>query len=308
MMEPLHERYRPQSFDEVIGQPGIVKALQRVIAERGSHSFLFSGPAGTGKTTLARICAAELGCPVVSIREVDAAKNTGVDDMRSVVQLMQYRPLHASTAVVVVDECHRLSGNAWDSMLKATEEPPAWGFWFFCTTNPTKVPKTIVSRCATFAFKSVSKDDLFDYLKQIVDLEGVKVDDQIIDLCAKEAEGGVRQALSNLTVCLDASDRAEAADLLRSAAESPEAVELARLLLKGTTWEACAALLQGLKDENPESIRQVVRAYMTSVVMGAKTDKAAAAGLNILAHFSDPFPSGDGISPVLLACGRVVFS
>jgi len=308
-VEPLHKRYRPQSFGEVIGQPATVKALQSIIAKRGSHSFLFSGPAGTGKTTLARICAMELGCPLDSIREVDAAKNTGVDDMRAVVQMMQYRPLNgAAAAVVIVDECHRLSGNAWDSMLKTTEEPPEWGFWFLCTTNPTKVPKTVVSRCASFTLKPVAKDELFDYLKQIADLEKIAVDDQVIDLCVREAEGGVRQALANLTVCADAGDRAEAADLLRSAAESPGAVELARVLVKGATWPLVTELLQSLKDENPESIRQVVRAYVTSVVLGAKNDKTAAAGLNILAQFAEPFPSGDGVSPVVLACGRVVFS
>lgn len=307
MTDSLLTRYRPLSLDEVIGQPAVVKQLALAIQEKRGRCYMFSGPSGCGKTTLARIAATMIGCKPENIEEVDAVTHSGVDDMREVAASLQYQPLGGGAKAIVVNECQGLSSKAWDSVLVSTEEPPPWAYWFFTTTDPAKVPKTVMTRSLRFDLKPVGRGDLAELLKFVCEMEKMEVDGSIIDLCVKEAEGSARQALSNLGVCAGVSTRAEAAELLRTAADSKEAVELARALASGGSWEQILELVGALKDVNPESVRHVVRAYLTTVVMKATKKDTLGRGLQMLDAFSTPFHSNDGISPVLLACGRCIF-
>src|SRR3989304_1453147 len=145
----LHTKYRPKHFEEVIGQIEIVKSLQNLI-ETGKmpKSFLFTGPSGTGKTTLARIIANKLGCDIQNIIEVDAATNTGVEDMRVLCEGLRYPAFGLTTVkVAIVDECQEISKSSWSSLLKIIEEPPSHLYFVFCTTEPSKVLDTIKTRC-----------------------------------------------------------------------------------------------------------------------------------------------------------------
>ncbi len=129
-MEPLHLKYRPKDFDEVVGQDAVVKSLQQAVKNNAGHTFLFTGLSGVGKTTLARITAATVGCVSSNLIEIDAATHTGVDDMRDVTFSLKYKPIGVgSVKVIIVDECHMLSKSAWNSLLKVLEEPPAWVYW-----------------------------------------------------------------------------------------------------------------------------------------------------------------------------------
>lgn len=305
----LHTKYRPIKLSDVVGQDSVVRSLDRLISGGLSRTLLFTGPSGVGKTTIARIVAAEVGCSPEEIRagEHDAARNTGVDAMRSIYEMLDYRPIGGEKRALIIDECHRLSGAAWDSMLKAIEEPPPWAHWFLCTTEPTKVPKTVVTRCVTYQLKLVRQSDLEKLLNRVVKAEGIKLaSDRIVALCARESDGSPRQALVNLAACSGAGSASEARELLRSADKSPEAVELARALLRGARWAEVQGLLRGLADTSPESVRHVVRAYVTKAVLGASSDRAAGRGMSILDAFSDPCNPQDGMSPIVLACGRVV--
>src|ERR1700722_12790207 len=163
-MTSLHTKYRPLSFDQVVGQDAVVKGLKRVVKDARAHTFLFTGPAGTGKTTLARILANAFGQnqgTAANIEEIAAADTTGVDAMREVIKHPLYRAIGSSPVkAVILDEAHRLSGSAWDVLLKPIEEPPPHVYWMICSTNPGKIPKTIVSRCLRYDLKPVSEDDL----------------------------------------------------------------------------------------------------------------------------------------------------
>lgn len=305
MTDSLLTRYRPQNFDEVIGQDKVVTSLRGAIAKKRGRAFLFTGPSGVGKTTLARITASELGCKPIDLIEVDAATQTGIDDMRAVAGSLMYRPLgEGDVKAIIVDEMHALSKQAMTSLLKVIEEPPDWAYWFLCTTEPTKVPKNIETRCLRYDLKALDRSDLEDLLNFVVEQEKLKVNGPIVELCVKEAQGSPRQALANLGLCAEAKDRAEAAELLRSAVDNPQVIDLARALTKRAGWNELQTILRGLKDTNPESIRHVVRAYLTTVVLSAKSEPEAGRALEILDAFSEPFHSNDGISPVLLACGR----
>lgn len=305
----LHTKYRPDRLEDMVGQEVVAKAFASTL-KKASRTFLFVGPSGCGKTTMARIGAKMVGCREKDIREIDAASKTGVDDMREVTEMLMFKPLGGGKRAVIIDECHMLSKAAWNSLLKALEEPPEWMHWFLCTTEVGKVIPTAITRCAKFELKSVARETLFELLQQIADEEKLAAgsSEGVLELCAKEAYGSPRQAIVNLETCGHVKDRREAAELLRSAEDNPQAIDLARLLVEGQPWSKVRNALLGLKDTNPESVRHVVRAYLTKVILDAKEPNKAGRAMEILDRFSIPFPHGDGISPVVMACGRVLFS
>lgn len=306
MAEPLHLRYRPRTWDDVIGQPEIVASLANLIDRREQHAFLLVGPSGCGKTTLARIAATSLGCnePL----EVDAARFTGVDDMRRLTDMLSYIPLSGDTVVYIIDEAHALSAHAWRSLLKSVEEPPDWAYWFFCTTDGGKVPPTIMTRCTHYVLKPLAWQTLLDDLvRPVAQLEELTAPDEVLGMCARVANGSPRQALVNLAACGNVDAKEQAATLLQQIAEEAgdASFRLAKALAEGKPWEALSPILGELKDENPEGVRHVVRAYMTTLLLNAKGPKAAMRSCAVLDAFAQPFPSNEGISPLALAVGRI---
>jgi DNA polymerase III gamma/tau subunit len=309
-VESLLTKYRPKTFKEVIGQAPIVRSLEAAIKSKAGKAFLFVGPSGTGKTTLARIVSDRLGCGK-DIVEVDAASATGIDDMRQVTASAVYRPMDGAVGRgYIIDEMHMLSKAAVTSLLKSLEEAP-WAYWFLCTTEEGKVPAAVKTRCLKYELKPVKDKELVEWLSEISLEEGNNSTKYtgILDLCAKEANGSPRQALANLGVCLGVQTREEAAELLKSAAESTETINFVRALYRGVSWKELQRLLAGMDGQNAESVRQVVRAYGTKVVLGAKDEKTAGRACEVLDAFREPMIyASDGITPVILACARLKLS
>ncbi len=309
MTEALHTKYRPRRFSDVIGQDAVVTSLTKVIERRGSQAFLFSGPAGTGKTTLARISARSLGSEQKDTLEIDGATYTGIDAMRQIQETLQYKPFgDGNGRAIIIDECHRISKQAWDSLLKSIEKPPPHVVWFFCTTEPSKVPDTIKTRCTSFTLKPVSDDGLLSILQKVCTKEVIKLTDSIRDLIIREAHGSPRQLLVNLELCRDVSDRKAAADILRTALETDTTIELCRFLVQGGSWTKATAIISRLEDENPESVRYVVCNYIATVLKNAGSDKEACRLLRVLQAFSGPYDSSERQAPLLLSVGRVLFN
>jgi DNA polymerase-3 subunit gamma/tau len=309
MSENLITKFRPKKLGDVYGQRPTVRALEVICEKKDASSFLFAGPAGVGKTTLARIMALELGADPARILEIDAATFTGIDAMRKVKEILDYKPFGNHKVAIILDECHALSKQAWDSLLKSVEDPPDFVIWIFCTTNIGKVPKTIRTRCATFELDPVPEKDLWDLFDLVCDEEGLKLGDAIGDIVIKEANGSPRQLLANISICRAAADKKEAAQLLKRAVQSEPILDLCRMLANSDPgWTKVMGLVSKLEEESPEGIRIQVFSYMGKALQGAKNDDDACFFLKRVEAFSQPYESAAGIAPLMLSIGRVLYS
>ena len=225
----LYRTYRPQIFSDVVGQEAVVKTLQNaIINNKISHAYLFSGPRGTGKTSIARIFAKALNCVNVNngepcdkcdscneitngispdVIEIDAASNNGVDEIRDIREKVKYLPSGAKYKVYIIDEVHMLSGGAFNALLKTLEEPPKHVIFILATTEPQKLPATIISRCQRFEFKALSILEINYELKKICEAENVTITEEALNAISEAADGAMRDALSILDQAISYGNR-----------------------------------------------------------------------------------------------------
>ena len=221
--QALYRKYRPVSFDGVAGQKPIVKTLQNAVRQhRIAHAYLFCGPRGTGKTSIAKIFAKMLNCESEEhapcgechncvefqngshpdIIEIDAASNNGVEEVRNLIEKVKYAPIEGKYKVYIIDEVHMMSAGAFNALLKTIEEPPEHVIFIFATTEPHKVLPTIISRCQRFDFNKVSVSDMVERLDYVLEQEKIHMEPDAVRLVATLSEGGMRDALSILDQCI----------------------------------------------------------------------------------------------------------
>jgi len=262
--KPFHQKYRPNNLDELVGQKFISITLkQALLTKKIAPAYLFNGPRGTGKTSSARIFAKSLNCqafdqPTITpcckcdlcrqitdgsaldIIEIDAASNTGVENIREIIERARFAPTQARWKVYVIDECHMLSTAASNALLKTIEEPPSRVVFILATTNPERVLNTIKSRCQKFDFRRISPSDIFEHLSEIAEKESIKYEVQALKMIAKRSNGGMRDAQSLL----------EQLNLL------PEGITINNIqnLLGEVLESELTNLIKSLVENNPESL------------------------------------------------------
>ncbi len=262
--KPFHQKYRPNNLDELVGQKFISITLkQALLTKKIAPAYLFNGPRGTGKTSSARIFAKSLNCqtfdqPTITpcckcdlcrqitdgsaldIIEIDAASNTGVENIREIIERARFAPTQARWKVYVIDECHMLSTAASNALLKTIEEPPAKVVFILATTNPERVLNTIKSRCQKFDFRRINPSDIFQHLSEIAEKESIEYEVQALKMIAKRSNGGMRDAQSLL----------EQLNLL------PEGITINNIqnLLGEISERELTYLIKSLVENNPESL------------------------------------------------------
>jgi DNA polymerase III gamma/tau subunit len=270
-MNEIYKRYRPKTLKGVLGQDGAVASLEKLMAKGLPHALLLSGPSGCGKTTLGRIIKEHLKCGEGDYIEVNSADFKGIDMVRDIRRHANLRPMHGETRVWLIDEAHKLTGDAQNAFLKLLEDTPKHVYFLLATTDPQKLIKTIHTRCSEVKLAGLSSAALQRVLRRVIDKEGMTVSEEVVTEIIEASDGSARKALVILEqVGSLEGDEEQIKAIQFTTFNKDAAISLARALFsyKGTTWQEVSKILRVLVDQDVEGIRYCVLGYARSCLVG----------------------------------------
>lgn len=304
----LYRRYRPTTLQEIVGQKDALKVLTDM-GKRGvmPHALLFSGPSGTGKTTMARIIARKLKCYDHDFAEINAASSRGIDSIRDIEMRMGISPMGGMCRVWLLDECHSLTSDAQTALLKLLEDTPPHVYFMLATTDPKKLKPTIVTRCTQITCKAVSVADLVSAITRVVIAEDKEIDKEVISKIADMANGSVRQALVTLHTVIGLPDKASQLSAIENADVTVLGFDIAKLLMNTkVSWTNVRDKLATV-EEDPETIRRIIINYCKSALIKGWGDPGRAH--LIIEEFREPlFDAGTASALLTSSCYALVNS
>lgn len=306
-MPSLYRKYRPKSLDDLVGQKTTVQSIKAALESDNVPQFiLLTGPAGSGKTTIARILKTELDCGKPDFVEINAADSRGIDTVRDIASVVNLSPIAGTSRIWLIDECHALTKDAQSCFLKLLEDTPKNVYFLFATTDPQKLLATVKTRATEYKLSPISDTGIRGLLQSIIAKEPATlalVSKAAIDQVVEIADGSARKALVLLQQIQGIADEAGQLSVIGGAESKTQAIELARALLKPAPWKTVAGILKDLKGEEPEGLRHLVLAYSTSVMLsgGPLADRAFYVVDEFKSHFYDSKYAG-----LVAACFAVI--
>jgi len=299
----LYHKYRPKALESLRGNTELKSSLGKMLSvpETMPHCYLLHGQTGCGKTTVGRIIKNILEVADCDFREYNSADKRGIDEVRQIIKDSQYKPLQSMYTIYLIDECHKLTGDAQNAFLKILEDTPKHVIFILCTTEPEKLIKAIKNRCQQFQLKPLEDSEMKSLLKKVARKEGGKIDSEILDQIVKDSNGQSRDALQILEQVLNTEPNKQLEVAKQTAIVSSLSIDLCRALLTSTGWKKIAGILTGLKGQEAESIRRHVLGYAQAILLKEDNVKA---GL-VMEEFIEPFYH-TGFPQLVFACYTVV--
>jgi DNA polymerase-3 subunit gamma/tau len=267
----LYLKYRPYDLSQVKGNADVISSLEGLLhfskVKDCPHTFLLHGQTGCGKTTVGRIIANMLGCVGEDFVEINSASFRGIDTVREIINNSQFMPIEGLCRVWLIDECHKLTNDAQNALLKILEDTPSHVYFILCTTEPQKLIATIKGRCVQFQLLPLNETELKQLLRRVAHKEGEELEDNVLDQIVGSSKGFPRNALQILEVVLSATLENRLETAKKAEAEVIQSIELCRALAKKAPWKEIAKILEGLKDQEPEGIRRAVLGYCQAVLL-----------------------------------------
>lgn len=304
-MIELYRKHRPKKFSKVVGQTDAVNMLQQMVKKKKiPHCLLFHGPSGCGKTTLARIVASKLDCGDKDFKEINSADFRGIDMVREIRMRIGLKPMNGSTRVWLIDECHKLSNDAQNAILKVLEDPPDHVYFLLCTTEPHKLLKTVRSRSTEIKCVALRPSEIEALVLDVAAIEKRKLSADVCDKIVAAADGSARKALVILHQIIDLESEDDQLEAISKADADAHATKLyMALLLPRPKWKAVSEILTNIEEE-PETIRRIILACCTTtMVKGGKLAKRAFEIANVMQdNFFDSGKAG-----LVSGCFELVF-